>query len=72
MKNNNDIKNYFYLITEVIKKYLENNLIVLMKNKYIEEMNKIIIMIFNLLKNNNYLNSKEYSEINLNKKWYYI
>ena len=38
-----------------------------MKKKYIEEMNKIIIMIFNLLKNNNYLNSKEYSEINLNK-----
>ena len=50
MKNNNDINNYVYLITEVIKKYLKNNLIVLMKKKYIKEINKIIIMILNLLK----------------------
>ena len=58
MKNNNDIKNYVYLITEVIKKYLENNLIVVMKKKYIEEINKIIIIILNLLKNKNYLTFK--------------
>ena len=57
MKNNNDIKNYVYLITEVIKKYLENHLIVLMKKEYIEEINKIII-ILNLLKNKNYLTFK--------------
>ena len=68
MKNNNYIKNYIYLITEVIKKYLENHLIVLMKKKYIKEINKIIIMILNLLKNKNYLKFKRIFRINLNKK----
>ena len=50
MKNNNDIKNYVYLIIEVIKKYLENHLIVILKKKYIEEINKIIIMILLFIK----------------------
>ena len=58
MKNNNDIKNYVYLITEIIKKYLKNHLIILMKKKYIKEINKIII-ILNLLKNKNYLTFKK-------------
>ena len=49
MKNNNDIKNYFYLITEVIKKYLENHLKVLLSNDFIRRIKRGRYMINPLL-----------------------